>query len=79
MGKVGRIMVFRISGIVLALIGIWQLFAAWKYYRFLRTKGTKNSFSPLALYYGALLGLIALIIGLWMFFSPETIVQLIGK
>ena len=47
-------LLMRILGIVLFLIGLWQFYATWKYHHFLTTKGTDNAFSPLALYYGLL-------------------------
>ncbi|WP_283601876.1 hypothetical protein [Ligilactobacillus aviarius] len=45
-------LLMRIFGVVLFLIGLWQFYATWKYHHFLTTKGTDNVFSPLALYYG---------------------------
>lgn len=49
-------LLMRTFGVILFLIGLWQFYATWKYHHFLTTKGTDNAFSPLALYYGLVLG-----------------------
>lgn len=72
--------VLRISGIGLFLIGIWQLYVAWKYYRFLHQKGTDNVFSPLALYSRVIIGIFAFVLGITLIISPmgayNTIMQM---
>lgn len=63
-------LLMRTFGGVLFLIGLWQFYATWKYHHFLTTKGTDNAFSPLALYYGLALGVIAFSLGLGLMISP---------
>ena len=63
-------LLMRTFGVVLFLIGLWQFYATWKYHHFLTTKGTDNAFSPLALYYGLALGVIAFSLGLGLMISP---------
>ena len=70
-------LLMRILGIVLFLIGLWQFYATWKYHHFLTTKGTDNAFSPLALYYGFALGVVAFLLGLGLMISPQWMYGLI--
>ena len=64
-------LLMRILGVVLFLIGLWQFYATWKYHHFLTTKGTDNAFSPLALYCGLALGVIAFLRDLGLMVSPQ--------
>lgn len=77
-GKKEVIMLWmRLFGGFLFLVGIWEFYATWKYRRFLTTKGTDNAFSPLALYYGLVLGIVAFLLGLGLMISPEWMYSLI--
>lgn len=60
----------RIGGGILLLIGIWQCYAAFRYWRFIHKQGTKNNFSSLSFYSGIVLGIFAVIFGLLMLFDP---------
>lgn len=70
-------LLMRTFGVVLFLIGLWQFYATWKYHHFLTTKGTDNAFSPLALYYGFALGVVAFLLGLGLMISPQWMYGLI--
>lgn len=70
-------LLMRIFGVVLFLIGLWQFYATWKYHHFLTTKGTDNAFSPLALYYGLALGIVVFLLGLGLMILPQWMYGLI--
>lgn len=70
-------LLMRIFGVVLFLIGLWQFYTTWKYHHFLTTKGTDNAFSPLALYYGLALGIVVFLLGLGLMILPQWMYGLI--
>ena len=67
------ILLLRLSGVALIILGIWQFIMSKKYIKYINNKGTNNTFSPMAMYSGMILGIFAFIVGLFMIFGANGI------
>ena len=56
----------KLFGAILAMLGLWQIYASKKYFQTLKKEGNQSTsaFSPLAIYSGFLSGFIFIIIGI---------------
>lgn len=59
-----KMIILLIVGILLIIGGCYTVFAAKRYFKNLRTQGTDNVFSPLAVYYGYAFGIMLALTGI---------------
>lgn len=53
-----------VLGLLLFCGGIWTMVAAHHYFKMIKTRGTENVFSPIAIWYGYFIGSILLMAGI---------------
>lgn len=61
------IIVPLIFSVLLVIGGVYTVFAANRYFKFVKTKGTSNVFSPLAIWFGYFIGVMLVGIGISIF------------
>lgn len=59
-----KIVILSVIGLLLIVGSCYTVFAAKKYFKHVRTQGTDNVFSPLAIYYGYAFGIMLALTGI---------------
>ena len=62
-----KIIVPLIVGLLMIIGGCYTIVAAKRYFENVKTEGTDNVFSPLAIYYGFVIGIMMIFVGISAF------------